>query len=309
MAQGRSESTNATEVWDERSGMRPRAIGSEVRDLVRPHGFEAFGMTDRGRVREKNQDQFLVATLERAIAIECASLGFSAGAGGDMRWRQGVILMVADGMGGYEGGEVASKVVIEQMARYCFEQMPWLHNGAGPAAVEIKEGLKQALEECVPRVREAAATQHLDWRMGTTFTMAYVEYPRVYLVHVGDSRCYLFQGGSLTRITRDHTVAQQLVDQELIAEHEVSASPYRHVLLNAVGGEADDLFVDVQLFEVSAGDQLLLCTDGLTGALDEHVIADELEARNSVGETIRNLIDSANEAGGHDNITAVLGRF
>jgi protein phosphatase len=302
--QSATETTN--ELWDDQSGLYPRYRSPEERARTAERTV-TYGITDRGCVRRNNEDQFLIATFERSMAVEHSSVSLKRGTA--KRLRQGLVLMVSDGMGGYEGGEVASAVVVREMAEYCFDRMPWLQNGFGPAAVEIKQGLKRALEQCLPKVRQAALERRLDQRMGATFTMAYVEYPRVYVTHAGDSRCYLEHQGVLTRLTRDHTVAQQMVDEHLISESDAARSPYRHVLLNAIGGETDEVFIDVQLLEVEPGDQLLLCSDGLTSELDDAEIRKELDAPRSVAETVNRLIEAAKEAGGDDNITAVLARF
>jgi protein phosphatase len=302
----RSDTEPSQELWNDESGFYPRYRSPEQRRDI-PEGAIAYGLTDRGCVRRNNEDQFLIATFERSMSVEHSSVSLAGSMSKPLR--QGLVLMVSDGMGGYEGGEVASNVIVQEMADYCFGRMPWLRNGFGPLAVEIKQGLKRALEECLPKVRQAALERRLDQRMGATFTMAYVEYPRVYVMHAGDSRCYLEHAGAFLRLTRDHTVAQQMVDESVMSEADAARSPYRHVLLNAVGGETDDIFVDVHLLELEQGDQLLLCSDGLTSQLTDSQIRRELAGRRKVADTVGRLVDAAKQAGGDDNITVVLARF
>jgi protein phosphatase len=270
---------------------------------------DVAGQTDVGRVRQTNQDQFLIASLERSLLIEGSS--FPAQAGTRLTdTPQARLMIVADGIGGHGGGEVASAVAIDAMARYAFAAMPWVHERSERSQRELLEGLQAALRGAQARVRRVARRKSLSENMGTTFTMAYVTWPCCYILHVGDSRAYLLRDGGLHRLTSDHTLAQQMVDHKAMSEEQAKRSRFSHVLVNAIGGSSDDLDIELHRLELQLDDQLLLCTDGLHGALDEpdmlrHITADGA----SVGQVVADLVASANEAGGRDNITAVLARF
>lgn len=231
----------------------------------------AHGLTHPGRVRERNEDQFLIATLERLMHIEQSSIGSERISRSDLEdpeRPQGRLFMVADGMGGIEGGDVASAVAIDAMAEYAFAMMPWVMASHYATPDILGAGLREALHECEDRIHRVARRKGLDENMGTTLTIAYVTWPLVHVVHVGDSRCYLLRGGTMTRITRDHTIAQELVDKNALTEEQASQSRFASMLTNAVGGR-EEAIVDLHRLELARGDELMLCTDGLSGALGD----------------------------------------
>jgi len=270
---------------------------------------EVFGATDIGRVRDNNQDQFLVASLERSLLIEGSSLPAQAGTR-LVDTPQGRIFVVADGIGGHGGGEVASAVTIDAMAHYCFETMPWVQRRSECTAEELADGLREAVQNAQARVRRVARRKGIDETAGTTLTMAYVAWPELLLVHVGDSRAYLLRAGTLHRLTVDHTLAQQLVAGNVMTEEEAAGSRFSHVLVNAVGGGTEALDVELRHLVLEPGDQLLLCTDGLYDMVADAAIAMALrDTQRPVSEVVHGLLAAANGAGGRDNITAVLARF
>lgn len=269
---------------------------------------EVYGATDVGRVRDSNQDQFLIAALERSLLIEGSSLPAQSGTR-LVDTPQGRILVVADGIGGHGGGEVASAVTIDAMAHYCFEAMPWVQRRSECSVEELSTGLQDAVRTAQERVRRVAKRKGIDDNLGTTLTMAYVAWPDLLLVHVGDSRAYLLRDDALHRLTIDHTLAQQMVDGHMMTPEQAAASHFSHVLVNAVGGSTDDLNVELRHLRLQLDDQLLLCTDGLYDMLPDDRIADALRDTQPVVQVVRGLIAAANEAGGRDNVTAVLARF
>ncbi len=270
---------------------------------------EVFGCTDKGQVRPSNQDQFLVAALERSLLIEGSSLPADAGTR-LTDTPQGRLLIVADGIGGHGGGELASAVAIDAMAHYAFETMPWVLRNTECDRDELSAGLRGAIESAQQRMRRVARRKGVNTNLGTTLTMAYVVWPELYLVHVGDSRAYLFRDGQLHRLTRDHTLAQQMIDGNAMTEDEAKASRYSHVLVNAVGGSSDELEVELHSIGVQLDDQLLLCSDGLYDMVSDSEIASALERTDTpVDEVVNRLIAAANAAGGRDNVSVVLARF
>lgn len=283
-------------------------VGAEELEAQRQASAEVFGVTDRGRVREKNEDHFLIAELERSLLVQQSSVEGVSGVS-LTEAPQGRLLVVADGMGGYGHGEVASSVAVESLARYAFAIMPWLLRHTEASEQELQSALQQALDHCHRKVKRTAEREGFDRRMGTTVTLAYVTWPELHIAHVGDSRCYLFRAGELTRLTRDHTLAQQLVDERAISEEEARKSRFRHVLVNSVGGSADSVRVELHSLELRTGDQLLLCSDGLTGHLSDQDLARHLSEPVAIQQATASMIEAANAAGGQDNITVVLARF
>jgi protein phosphatase len=145
--------------------------------------------------------------------------------------------------------------------------------------------------------------------MGTTLTMAYVVWPRLFIVHVGDSRCYLLRRSELKQLTEDHTVAQQYVESGVLAADEAETSRWSNVLWNVVGGASDELAPQVYKSELQLGDTLLLCTDGLNKHVSDDRIAQVLAEDADAEKVCRCLVAAANDAGGSDNVTIVVARF
>jgi protein phosphatase len=169
--------------------------------------------------------------------------------------------------------------------------------------------LKAALEECQRRIQAVSAHSAAPAKMGTTLTMAYLLWPRLYVVHAGDSRCYLQRGGRLERITTDHTVAQQLVERGVLEPEQAEGSQWSHVLWNCVGGGSHELNPDVYKATLDLGDSLLLCSDGLTKVVADEQIREILGRKARAEETCRQLVDLANDLGGPDNVTVVVAHF
>jgi protein phosphatase len=139
--------------------------------------------------------------------------------------------------------------------------------------------------------------------------MAYILWPRLYVVHVGDSRCYLFRPPRLEQITTDQTMAQQLVERGVLAAEEAPQSRWSHVLWSCLGGAKREMNAEVYKATLAAGDTLLLCTDGLTGGVRDDKIVELLRQGGNAQEMCERLVAAANEAGGKDNITVVVARF
>lgn len=249
----------------------------------------AWGRTDRGRVRPSNEDAYFVAALDRTADA-----------------RPGLLLVVADGVGGRPGGEVASALAVEAMSCYVQTMVPWVLTAAETDRERLDAWLRGALRRTQTRMRRLAIERGLDPRMATTFTMACVTGPDLVVAHVGDSRCYLVRDGAIRRLTVDHTLAQRMVEDGQLSPEDAERSPYGHMLLNALGGSSDDLLVDLHRERLQPGDQLLLCTDGLTRHLREDELAQRLTAGQPLETTVDELVATANARGGSDNVTVVL---
>ncbi len=230
---------------------------------------ETTWRTDTGRQRRDNED----SALARAP-----------------------VFVVADGMGGAQAGEVASRIAIE-----AFEQ--GLPDPGSP-----EERLALRAREANRLIHEHSRAEQGREGMGTTLTAAYLHDAELAIAHVGDSRAYLFRDGSLGRLTKDHTLVGALVDEGKLTEEQAAEHPQRSIITRALGPEAS-VEVDTWSYPVRAGDVLLLCSDGLTSMISDERIAEILSATAELGHAADDLIAGANEAGGRDNITVVLTRL
>lgn len=270
--------------------------------------IQASGATDRGKKRERNEDAFLIAKLQRAMFVQETNLSdrpatWLTGA------TEGWLFMIADGMGGQGSGDVASRTAVWAVADYICNVTPWLaanhpaRQTAGSVPGMTKQ-LSEAMTAGERTVREEAAKPEVSSRMGTTLTMAYLLWPHLYVAHVGDSRCYLLRAGQLSRLTTDHTMADKLAEQGF---GDVDAtSPWHHVLWNSLGGDENEAKPQISRVDLHPGDRLLLCTDGLTRHLDDAAILAFLAGSQGGDEICRQLIATTNEQGGSDNVTVLV---
>ncbi|QVQ50451.1 Stp1/IreP family PP2C-type Ser/Thr phosphatase [Spiractinospora alimapuensis] len=205
------------------------------------------------------------------------------------------LLAVADGMGGYEGGEIASSIAISAL-------QPLDGDTLGSEMVEVlRSALDQANQAIAQQVVENARLEN----MGTTITAMLWSGSRFALIHVGDSRAYRLRDGEFGQITHDHTLVQTLVDEGKITEEEVATHPQRSLILRALNGQGE-VDPDIQVSEAQVGDRFLLCSDGLSGVVSKDTIGETLSTEENLDAAARRLIDLANRGGGPDNITAVL---
>lgn len=270
--------------------------------------FDCYGLTDPGRVRGINGDQYLIADLHKTMLIHGTSVDFAQHEPilGDT---QGRLLMVADGGGGWTAERQASELVVQTIIRYMVNMMPWLYRLDAQHEDDFTDDLKLALERSQGRLEAMAEATSMTRELGTTLTMAYTTWPRMYIVHIGDGRGYLLRQGILEQITTDQTMAQQFIERGVLIPEELSQSQFSEMIWNAIGSEGNHLQPAVHKVALQPGDTILLCTDGLP----KHVTDDELqiclEAQEAAQKTCQKLIDLANAAGGTDNITAIVGRF
>jgi PPM family protein phosphatase len=266
----------------------------------------SFGLTDAGKVREHNEDQFLIASLVKSLQIEQTSLPQP-----DIQQSsdRGHLFIVADGMGGHAAGERASALAIGSVEGFVLQAFQWFTELTSQGEQDILRDFRRALALANNRVL-ADAAQHPEFSgMGTTLTLAYTFGTELFVAHVGDSRCYLFREGKLHRLTSDHTFAEELLKAGLLSPNQVQNHRWRHALTNAVGGSAAELSVELHKLGLAAGDRLLLCSDGLTNMVTDETIARVIQEADAPEAACRRLVDEANEAGGRDNITVVLAFF
>jgi len=269
--------------------------------------FDSHGASRKGPRRSANQDQFLIADLGKSLLIRQTSMP-KADHSRMLGKPQGRLLVVADGVSGKPGGALASTVAVDALAQYVVDIMPWFFRLDDRFEDDLQEELAAAIGRCQTRVRTAARSGQGYSDMGTTLTMAYVLWPRAYVVHLGDSRGYLFRGGSLARITEDHTVAGELQREGALTPAQAAQSRWRNVLWKAVG-VAESADPDVYRIDLRPGDSLLLCSDGLTDAVSESQVAAALSLDAPAEQITYQLLELARGADANDDATAVVTRF
>jgi len=266
----------------------------------------SFGLTDIGKVRDANQDQFLIAVLHKALEVQQTSLPQAKVRRGVDR---GYVFVVADGMGGHAGGKEASALAIDSVETFLLETFKWFFQFKGKEEDKLLAEFHNALVQANSRVL-AEAKQHPELSgMGTTLTLAYSLNDELFVAHVGDSRCYLCRHGHLYRLTSDHTLVQEMVHRGGLSAEAIEKHRLRHVITNVVGGDSAEVQVEVHKLQLQAGDAVLLATDGLTNMLPDEEIARILHKEDDPERACRQLVARANAAGGKDNITVILVRY
>ena len=259
-----------------------------------------FGRTDVGRVRDHNEDAFLVADL----TADNASLQPEVRT--HLVGSHGSLFMVADGLGGAAAGEVASELAILTVQSELRAQ--W--RSAPERTPEVfARAIKSAAESANAKIF-AYAVEHPESRgLGTTATIAGLLGDTLYLAQVGDSRAYLVRNGVALQITKDQSLMQRLIEAGELTPEEAERSERRNIILQALGPEPT-VKIDLTYQKVRRGDTLVLCTDGLSGLVRKDEIAEILQESNGdLLTACRELIDRANENGGPDNITVIVARF
>lgn len=250
---------------------------------MRP-GVEFAELTDIGLQRQQNQDSAGYWEADDAAEFE----------------RKGRLAVIADGMGGHQGGQLASDIAVRTVCEAYRDSK----------REETPDALADALRSAHERIRESANT-HPEFRnMGTTCTAVVIRQDRFWFAHVGDSRLYLFRQGKMRRITRDHSYVNQLIEHGLISSDEAEHHPQRNVLTSALGISRDEVPTEIsfQPFLLQPGDLLLLCTDGLwTHVSDREMLA--IVGARSPADACAELVRLAKERGGSDNITVEILRF
>ena len=270
--------------------------------------MDAAGATEIGKVREQNEDQYLIAGLRRVVEIEETSipiegrLGFTRGA-------SALLLLVADGVGGGKGGEEASSRTLDTIVRYVAGSSLFFSNLDKEGQRALLHDLTLSVQWSHAAVRNEAAGRTSLQGMATTLTMVLVLWPRAYVVQIGDSRCYHLRPPTLTQVTKDQTMAQEMIDEGLLPAASAERSPLSHVLSHAVGNTESEIWPEISSLNLQPGDTLLLCTDGLTKHLADPQIAELVAKAESAKEACAWLIDAALKDGGSDNVTVVVTRL
>ncbi len=235
--------------------------------------------TDRGRLRDTNEDSVFVLPEQQ-------------------------IYVVADGVGGHNSGEVASRTAVEIIARYA-ESHPISEN-ITPRA--LKQYFMDCLTEANNAIFEMSLSSEQHYGMATTCVLCYIRRDQAYVVNVGDSRAYLVRDGVMRQVTEDHSKVSEMVRSGLISEAEAQTRPDRNMITRALGGEPA-VFPDFFQFQLYPGDTVMLCSDGLYGELEHSRMADLCTRYKTMHRLTKQLVDDANARGGKDNISVICIRI
>ena len=262
----------------------------------------------QGHVRENNEDRYLVIRFGRSLENILTNVD-------DQFLKRnyvtnGYAMLVADGMGGMAAGEVASSLALTKLVELLVDTSDWV------LALQREQDVLTVLERMTKRFRqldetlrrEADRDQTLQG-MGTTLTVAAALSDDLIIGHVGDSRAYLLRDGELEQLTTDHTLAQALIDAGVANRDDPASRSMRHVLTAAVGSLGEQVEPQIRRFKLQPGDQLLLCTDGLTETVEDATINQVLREATSAQSACQSLVDLALAGGGVDNITVVVATF
>lgn len=271
-----------------------------------PLAVRSFGLTHPGQVRETNEDHFLIAKLVKALQVKQTSV---PSAHTEHSGDQSHLFVVADGIGGREGGEQASALAIDSVEDFVLHACQWFAKCRGDEQDKVLADFQSALAQANARVWAEASERPELRGMGTTLTLAYSLNDVLFVAHVGDSRCYLCRSGILHRLTRDHTFVEELVRRGILTAEAAAEHRLRHVITNAVGGDSLAMDVEVHKLDLEPGDAVLLCSDGLTEMLADEEIGRILLVEGDPELVCQHLVVGANEAGGRDNVTVIVARF
>ncbi len=267
---------------------------------------QSFGLSDQGRVRKTNEDHFLIASMVKSLQVELTNLPQQRI---QQSSKQGHIFIVADGMGGHAAGEEASALAIDSVESFVLDTFKWFMPSKCQDQDQVLGDFQAAVHAVNARVLSEAAQRPELAGMGTTLTLAYTLADELFIAHVGDSRCYLSRNAELHRLTRDHTLVEQMIQAGALAPEDAHRHRLRHVVTNTVGGSSAEIKVEVHKAHLHPGDRLLLCSDGLTEMVSEHLIRDILQTEKDPEAACRVLVDQANLAGGKDNVTVLVAYF
>jgi serine/threonine protein phosphatase PrpC len=287
------------------------AAGKPPDDTVPPFSssvrIDVSGLSHPGKRRPRNEDHFIVTRIGRYL--ETAMTSLPPGEVPQRAEEYGYAMIVADGMGGHAGGEMASRMAISGLVKLALAMPDWIFRIDDSVADEATLRSKRRVRDLNALLIEYGR-QDPDFRgMGTTLTAARTMGRHLQIVHVGDSRAYLVRDGQLHRLTRDHTYVQLLLDSGQITQDQAANFAARHVLVNALGGSDQDVEVDVSQVKLVSGDRLLLCSDGLTDMVEDDAIRDVLRDSRDSAAACRRLIDLALAGGGRDNVTVVVAGY
>jgi PPM family protein phosphatase len=270
---------------------------------------DIFGLTDKGNVRANNEDHFLIVRAGRAVETVLTNLTESETIPGELFEESAHGLIIADGVGGEAAGEIASRQAIYTLLSLALHAPDWQFRW-GPKERNI---VMWRMKDRFRRINAALlrdATAHATLRgMCTTLTAAVTHGNDLIICHIGDSRAYLLHDGKLVQLTRDHTLGGRLVEDGTHEPNDPLVLELRGLLLQALGSREEGCNPDLYDHELADGDQLLLCTDGLTDMVNDVDIELILNSAGSAKSACGNLVDMALKNGGRDNVTVIVARY
>ena len=267
--------------------------------------IDIYGLTHPGRLRKDNQDHFLVCSLHKEAVVQLSSIPETEKltAGSE---RVALLMMVADGVGGGQKGAEASRMALEAVTRYVTRCMACYYAAASGDDSDFYAALQDVALQCHAELLRHGE-EHPDYRgMATTLTLYLGHWPRAFLLQVGDSRCYLLKGDDLTQLSRDQTMAQELIDLGVMRPAETAGTRFEHTLSSSIGGRQTAPVVSK--FDLTWETVVLLCSDGLTRHVTDERIRERLRSMTSSRQVCEALLADALEGGGTDNITVVVRR-
>jgi protein phosphatase len=272
--------------------------------MPRDDEIDVHGLTHIGKVRKQNQDHFLLASIHKRIEIHRTSLGERQRLPfGDQR--VAFMAIVADGVGGGEGGAEASATALENVMEYVVSGMDCYYR-SDSREEDFIHALQDAALGAHGAVLARAREDGVEGKMATTLTMWMSVWPWIYLLQVGDSRYYLLRDGKLTQVSRDQTIAEELVAKGVFTRAVAARSGLANVLSSSIGGEQTAPVIT--RLEAKWGSVHLLCSDGLTKHVSDELIAERLASMENAKQVSEQLLQDALDGGGTDNITIIVGR-
>jgi len=268
--------------------------------------LDVYGLTHPGKVRKTNQDHFLICSLRKQMLVHLTSLP-NLEQLPVLAERVAFLAVVADGVGGRAGGETASRLAVEVVTRYVAHGMQCYYAAQGTGDDAFLSSLQDAAMQCHEEILALGTEQPELDGMATTLTLWLGVWPRGYLLQVGDSRCYVLHEGALTQISRDQTMAQELVDAGVLARADAHRTRWAHTLSSAIGGHQTAPVVT--RVDTQWGNVGLLCSDGLTSHVSDEKIRERLLHMTSARQVCEALLQDGLEGGGTDNITILVGRM
>lgn len=272
--------------------------------VPRDDEIDVFGVSHQGKVRKDNQDRFLLATIHKRVNVVESNLKTAERLlAGDQRLA--FLAMIADGVGGGTGGAEASSTTLETVMQYVNDSM-LVYYGANAGEAEFTELLQAAAMRAHEAVRRRRVEVGVTGTMATTLTLFIGVWPTYYLLQLGDSRYYVWRHGKLRQVTRDQTLAQDLVDEGVMTRAAAAKTPMANVLSSAIGADQTDPVVT--RMHADWHNVHLICSDGLTRHVSDERIAEVLGSMTSSKQACEQLLQDALDGGGTDNITIIIGR-
>ncbi len=279
---------------------RPRIATAQI-------DVDLGALSHKGNVRTNNEDHFLAVRFGRVLQTMLTNVpdGLIPSRSDEV----GYGMVIADGMGGQVAGEIASQSAISTLVGLVLDTPDWILRIGENEAEEVMRRLADRFCRVGESLYEKAKFNPSLSDMGTTLTVATTLGTNLIVANVGDSRAYLYHDGKLEQLTRDHTVAQDLADLGVIRQQDTATHRQRHILTRALTGNASHVQADVHRLKLADGDQLLLCTDGLSDMVNDAAIAGLLGQAPSAQAACQTLVDEALKNGGRDNVTVMVARY